>query len=80
MMRTVKLEISLPATLSAREAKLLLAIKLFEVGKVTMGQAAKLVGLSKRTFTEMLGLYKIPVFNSSPEELRGEALRLVKED
>jgi predicted HTH domain antitoxin len=66
------LEVDLPLNLSGDEAKLLLAIKLYEVGKVSLGQAAKLAGFSKRAFMELLGHYKVPVFNYSPEELRQE--------
>ena len=61
-----------PQSLSEDEAKLLLAVKLFEVGKVTLGQAAKMAEISKRSFLEILGRYGIPVFNYSPEELRLE--------
>ncbi len=71
-MSTTILEVDLPANLSEDEVKLLLAIKLYEVGKVSLGQAAKLAGFSKRAFMEMLGHYKVPVFNYSPEELRQE--------
>jgi predicted HTH domain antitoxin len=71
-MAKTELRIELPATLSQEEAKLLLAVKLFEVGKVSLGQAAKLAELSKRTFMEILGRYNVPVFNYSPEELRTE--------
>jgi predicted HTH domain antitoxin len=66
------LEVDLPPNLSEDEAKLLLAIKLYEVGKASLGQAAKLAGFSKRAFMEILGRYKVPVFNYSPEELRQE--------
>ena len=71
-METVELKVNLPSDLSEDEAKLLLAIKLYELGKVSLGQAAKLAGFSKRTFMEMLGRYQVPVFNYSPEELREE--------
>lgn len=71
-METVELRVSLPSDLSEEEAKLFLAIKLYEVGKISLGQAAKLAGFSKRTFMEMLGHYQVPVFNYSPEELREE--------
>lgn len=71
-MSTNVLEVDLPPNLSEDEAKLLLAIKLYEVGKASLGQAAKLAGFSKRAFIEMLGHYKVPVFNYSPEELRQE--------
>jgi len=39
---------------------------------LTIGQAAKLADLSKRTFMELLGKYKVPVFAYPPEELREE--------
>jgi predicted HTH domain antitoxin len=72
VMSTTELKVDLPSNLSGDEAKLLLAVKLYEVGKASLGQAAKLAGLSKRAFVEVLGLYKVPVFNYSPEELRQE--------
>jgi predicted HTH domain antitoxin len=71
-MNTTELNVSLPLGLSGDEAKLLLAIKLYEVGKVSLGQAAKIAGFSKRAFIEMLGQYRIPIFAYSPEELRQE--------
>lgn len=66
------LRIELPSSLSEDEARLLFAVKLFEVGKVSLGQAAKIAELSKRAFLEILGRYGVPVFNYSPEELRNE--------
>jgi predicted HTH domain antitoxin len=71
-MSTVEMTVSLPPNLSEDEARLLLAIKLFEVGKVSLGQAARLTGFSKRTFMELLGRYGVPVYNYTPEELREE--------
>ena len=72
MASTTELKVNLPLGLSESEAKLLLAIKLYEVGKASLGQAAKLAGFSKRTFMEILGQYRIPIFAYSPEELRQE--------
>ena len=71
-MNTTELKVSLPHGLSEDEAKLMLAIKLYEVGKISLGQAAKIAGFSKRAFMEILGRYKIPIFAYSPEELREE--------
>lgn len=71
-MSTVEMRVELPAGLSQEEAKLLLAVKLFEVGKVSVGQAAKIAEISKRAFLDLLGRYGIPVFNDSPEDLRRE--------
>ena len=69
-METVELKMHLPLDLSEDEARLFLAIKLFELSRASLGQAAKLAGYSKRAFMEILGHYQVPVFDYSPEELR----------
>ncbi|MEN3002676.1 MAG: UPF0175 family protein [Armatimonadota bacterium] len=69
------LQVELPPTVSEEEARLLLAIKLYEAGRVSLGKAAELAGYSKRAFIELLSRQKIPVVNYSPEELEQEALR-----
>jgi len=71
-MNTSEVKVIVPLGVSELEAKILLAMKLFEVGKVSLGQAAKLAGFSKRAFIEILGQYKVPIFAYSPEELRQE--------
>ncbi|NJL81856.1 MAG: UPF0175 family protein [Chloroflexaceae bacterium] len=64
-----EVKIVLPPSISEEEAKILLAIKLYEVGKVSLGQAAKISGYSNRSFMEMLGRDRIPVFAYAAEEL-----------
>ncbi|GGA23264.1 UPF0175 family protein [Okeania sp. KiyG1] len=64
----------LPMGISENEAKLFLAIKLYEINKISLGKAARLAGYSKSAFIEVLGQYKIPIFNYSPEELREEVI------
>ena len=71
-MGTTELKVDLPTGLSEDEAIVFLAIKLFEVGKASLGQAAKIAGCSKRDFMEILGQYQVPVFNYPPEDLRQE--------
>ncbi len=51
------------------ELKMLIAAKLFEDGKLSSGQAAEIVGVSKRTFIELLGKYNVSVFGYNYEEL-----------
>ncbi len=65
------IEIKLPDSLelSSFEVKMSLASKLFEQGKLTSGQGAELVGLSKRSFIEMLGKYDVSVFGYDSDEL-----------
>jgi len=69
-MSATELRVSLPESLSEEEARTLLAVKLYETGRFSLGQAAKVSGFSKRAFMEVLGHHKIPVFNQSAEELR----------
>jgi predicted HTH domain antitoxin len=66
------LQIELPPEVSEEEARLLLAIKLYELGRLSLGQAAKLAGYSKRAFIKLLGKCSVPVVAYSPEELREE--------
>lgn len=71
-MVTTDLRVELPSGLSLEEAKILLAIKLYETGKVSLGQAARTACQSKRDFMELLGQQQVPIFSYSPEELREE--------
>lgn len=66
------LSIELPSNISSDEAKLFLAAKLFEVGKLSLGKAAKLSGYSKSTFIELLSKMGIPVINYPAEDLERE--------
>jgi predicted HTH domain antitoxin len=58
---TVKLPDSLD--MDDKDILILLAARLYEDGKLSLGQAAELAGLSKRTFSELLGKYKVSIFN-----------------
>jgi len=66
------LQIELPPEVSEEEAKLLLAIKLYELGRLSLGQSTKLAGYSKRAFIELLGKCGVPVVAYPPEALREE--------
>ena len=72
MQTTVELKLELPSNLAKDEVQTLLAVKLYETERVSLGQAAKLAGYSKRAFIEILGRHKVSVFNYSPEDLREE--------
>lgn len=61
--------IQLPDTVSEGEARLLLAVKLLEAGRVSCGQAAEISGYSKRAFMELLGRQQVCVFNGPVNEL-----------
>ncbi|CUU10471.1 Uncharacterised protein family (UPF0175) [Armatimonadetes bacterium GBS] len=71
-MKTSTVQIELPADVSEQEARLLLIIKLYELGRLSIGQAARLAGYSKRGFLEVLAQYGVPVIRYAPEELKEE--------
>lgn len=55
--------------LNDRELILLFAAKLYEQGKLTLGQAAGLVGLSKVAFAEILSTYGVSIINYPASEV-----------
>ena len=74
------MELKLPKTLiddvSESELKLYLAIMLYKERKISIGQAAKLSGLTLIDFTYELGKHKAPFTNISEEELEEELRRI----
>ena len=68
-MNVVEIEIPDTLELTSFEVKMSLASKLYELGKLSSGQGAELVGLSKRAFIELLGKYDVSVFGYNSSEL-----------
>lgn len=68
-MRIVTLNVPDSFDLDDKEVAMILATKLYEQGKLSLGQAAELVGLTKRTFAELLGNYGVSIFNYPPSDL-----------
>jgi len=53
----------------ALEARLLLALKLYEMGKLSTGLAAQLAGVPRVAFFYLLGQYGLSPFGETPDEL-----------
>ena len=68
-MKVVTLNLPDSLDLDDREATMLLATKLYEQGRLSIGQAAEMAGYSKRTFMELLSRYNVSIFNYDPSEL-----------
>ncbi len=62
-MKTVTLNLPDNLELDDKEAAMLFAATLYEHGKLSLGQAAELAGLTKKSFTEVLGKYGVSIFN-----------------
>ena len=52
--------------LDERETKRFLAAKMYETGRLSLGQAAELAGISKVAFSEILADYGVSLINYSP--------------
>ena len=68
-MKTLTIQIPNSADVDDKEAKMSLASKLYERGKLTLGQAAELAGYSKEAFMKKLSEYNVSLINYSVEEL-----------
>jgi predicted HTH domain antitoxin len=62
-MKTITFQ--MPDNLEVEDSQLamILASQLYQQGKVSIGQAAQITGLTKRTFIELLGKYNVSIFN-----------------
>lgn len=77
-MKTLTLNIPDDLEITNNEAALLLASKLYEQGKLSIGQAAQVTGYSKRTFIELLGNNDVSLFSTDEEELKNDLLNATR--
>lgn len=68
-MKTVTLNIPDSLDLDSNQVTMLIATKLYEQGKLSLGQAAELAGLTKRTYAELLNKYNVSIFNYPASDL-----------
>ena len=71
-MRTIQINIPDNIEMSNYDFSMMVAAKLYEEQKLSSGQAAKIVGLSKRAFIELLGVYGVSVFSNSILDLHSD--------
>ncbi|WP_310559587.1 UPF0175 family protein [Flavobacterium sp.] len=71
-MKTLTLNIPDSLDLTNRELVMLVASRLYEQGKLSLGQAAELAGVTKRTFAEVLHQYNVSIFNFPPTDLSSD--------
>ena len=81
-MRTEELTIKYPAGFEyavhmnkdemEQHIRLMAALKMFELGKISSGKAAELAGMSRVAFLETCGRYRVSIFNYPPEEVEQE--------
>ncbi|MDZ4859994.1 MAG: UPF0175 family protein [Candidatus Hydrogenedentes bacterium] len=55
------------------ELRMLAAVKLYEMGRMSSGAAAEFAGIPRTVFLQKLGDYGVDTFDFSEEEFEGEA-------
>ena len=72
------LTISIPdnVNLDPKDTVKFLSAKLYEAGKVSLGQAAELCGMSKVSFAEIIGEYGVSLINYPVAEMIQDATRI----
>ena len=63
------LTFKIPDSVDEAAVKMLLASQLFAKGIMSSGQAADLVGITKREFLENVGKYGVSIFGETIEDL-----------
>jgi predicted HTH domain antitoxin len=70
----MQITLKIPDTLNTSEfdMKMFVAAKLYEGGKLSLGYAADVAGISKRAFAEMLGQYGVSLFSQTVDEVQAD--------
>ena len=71
-MKVLTLNVPDNLDLDSMQVAMLVASRLYEQGKLSLGQAAELAGITKRTFVELLGSYDVSIFNYPASELSSD--------
>ena len=68
-MKTLTLNIPDNLDVDNKDLAMLVSTSLYEQGKLSLGQAAEVAGLTKRTFAELLKKFNVSIFNFPASDL-----------
>ncbi|HRZ98717.1 MAG TPA: UPF0175 family protein [Paludibacter sp.] len=71
-MRTIQIQVPDNIDMKEYDFSMIIASKLYIDAKLSSGQAAQMVGLSKRAFIELLGKYGVSLFGNSIDDLHSD--------
>jgi predicted HTH domain antitoxin len=71
-MRTIQINIPDSVEMSDYDFSMMVAAKLYEDKKLSSGEAAEMIGISKRAFIEVIGKYGISLFSTSISDLHSD--------
>lgn len=67
-----EMTVELPIDVTEDEARLALAVRLYEKGRISFGRAAMIAGFSRRAFADVLGREGVAICNYTVEDLAEE--------
>lgn len=68
-MKKVTLNLPDSVDIDEKEIAIILASQLYDKGKLSLGQAADLVGLSKEEFMGVIGKYGVSIFGETLDDI-----------
>jgi predicted HTH domain antitoxin len=70
------LTLNIPDSLEVdnQQLAMLFASELYKQGKLSLGQAAQVAGLTKRVFAELLGKHNVSIFNFPASDLSKDVI------
>jgi predicted HTH domain antitoxin len=71
-MKTLTLNVPESLDVDNLDLAMLVSTRLYEQGKLSLGHAAEVAGLTKRTFAELLGKYGVSIFNFPAQDLSSD--------
>lgn len=71
-MKTIEIQIPEELDLNASCFSMLIASKLYKDGKLSSSRAAKIAGLSKRAFIELLSSFQVSLFSKDVNDLKSD--------
>ena len=71
-MKTVTHSLPDLSDVDSSEVAMIVATQLYEQGKLSLGQCASIVGLTKKTFAELLGKHNVSIFNFPVSDLKND--------
>jgi predicted HTH domain antitoxin len=75
-MQTITITLPDNQELDPKQTVKFLAAKLYEAGKITLGQAAEMAGLTKVAFAEILGDFEVSLINYPVTEMKRDAEKI----
>jgi len=75
-MKTITITLPDSNELDPKQTVKFLAAKLYETGKITLGQAAEMAGLTKVAFAEILGDFEVSLLNYPVTEMKRDAEKI----